>query len=106
MLIYKKIVKRVKRVKRVNVLYRPIKEEKIYLYRDFTHITLFTQITQITQKRKMRVEMRKKDTEQVICMGCGDFFKRSQSIDVSPWGYCIVCKSPTVRELLKKMKEA
>jgi hypothetical protein len=54
----------------------------------------------------MRVEMRKKDTEQVICMGCGDFFKRSQSIDVSPWGYCIVCKSPTVRDLLKKMKEA
>ena len=43
--------------------------------------------------------------EEVMCLGCGDMFARSGSLDVSPWGHCILCKSKTLRELLSKMNE-
>lgn len=50
--------------------------------------------------------MKKKSTEQVICMGCGDFFNRRQSIDVSPWGHCVMCKSKTLKEMLSYINKA
>ena len=43
--------------------------------------------------------------DEVMCLGCGDVYVRSNSMDVSPWGYCILCKSKTLRELLSRMSE-
>jgi hypothetical protein len=44
-------------------------------------------------------------SEEVMCLGCGDTFQRSETLDISPWGYCILCKSKTLREMLSHMKE-
>jgi hypothetical protein len=51
---------------------------------------------------KKRIE----NNDEVMCMGCGDVFIRSNTLDVSPWGHCILCSSKTLRELWLKMEES
>lgn len=50
------------------------------------------------------MERKTSQTDEVICLGCGDTYIRGNSIDISPWGHCIMCKSKTLRELLSQMK--
>lgn len=44
-------------------------------------------------------------SDEVMCLGCGDTFARSETLDISPWGHCILCKSKTLRELLLHLEE-
>lgn len=48
----------------------------------------------------------REQNDEVMCLGCGDVFTRSNTLNVSPWGYCILCSSKTLRDLWSKMKES